>query len=1087
MALFLNPAVADAYESKTLAEMRGLVFGSLGFVDPLTFGPPRSLKMLRDSLLAQMGFIGALNVIQTPGPGGSTYPPTRTLKNLRLSITNRLGLALALGAPATSGTSNDFQTIYDAVYANMGYSSQLTAPPGVQTLINGWMNQALQALYARIEMDKGSGGVTTNVMPPKWTVGNCPLDGNVVRMLATALGKAHDGSPDASAWNAQAERYLADITQRTPPNIVGLVNATIIGAHRSVLRRFEMGNVSDPLAGPSMSDFGVDITASGDYRDILCDDDQCETDDNAVELLALAQLKEKVGQPDAKTAMAQYEQYMVDQEKRGGNEEIMAANAALTSANETIFRRYVVGNFGTTNHSQNWQIGTSFTFKFDDDLPQVDDQAVYLLALANLEQRYKRDTWKQSRMDYERYMDDLFLRMPPNATPLVNSILKQVQQQLFRQYAIFRDKYWFTWTMKAGQRFYGAFDHDNARSLAPINVKAVQGAPASDHTMAGKRQDCQVIKMPDGRVFVIGGSDQSGNILKSTQIYDPATGSWGPGPDMNLARTEFTATLTQLSDGTPWLVVSGGWNGSVVALGEYYSPVDHTFHMTDDLTYGRKEHTATRLHDDTILICGGTKTAVVSGEEYQAEIYDPTSGAYSAPPTAEMIKKRMGHTATLLPDGRVLLTGGLIMGSFENASNTTEIYNPATKTFTPGPPMKFARRYHTATLLATGQVLVAGGWDESDAPQATAELFDPFNVKFNNTASLMTVARGLHMAILMVNGKVLLAGAALDPDGSTGEVYDPATKKFTAVANTMQLSIAQTQMVNLDDGRVIIPGGATTTSATNLVSFFDPVTELFSASGSMTAGDSSYVVTAITANGESEPSIPALIFDVQPQHAINVSWTILPNQPYVTGFNVYRGKTTGTERFIGTVGPTVNTFIDNGDIAPGALAPTQNDTQGPGALDVRKIEWVGISQDNVSWRPLVIGVPPTTYNNNQEGIPQFCEIRQAIELWPTPAMDGWKLRIKGSFAPFLFENDNDYTTLDWQAIWFFAVAAAKSTFKRIDGRPMFNQIDIATAGAQADEYLGNLIAGSHMGQRFIPGEPVRRNEIQPILLPGPNS
>jgi N-acetylneuraminic acid mutarotase len=253
---------------------------------------------------------------------------------------------------------------------------------------------------------------------------------------------------------------------------------------------------------------------------------------------------------------------------------------------------------------------------------------------------------------------------------------------------------------------------------------------------------------------------------------------------------------------------------------------------------------ATLLLDGTVLVAGGA----LNTEPYvlaSAELYDPSTGSWTA--TGAMIEARYGYTATLLPGGEVLVAGGstTIVGSSPFPLATAELYDPRTRTWTAIGSMATARTGHTATLLADGKVLVAGGVAAfgdyiPTSPLASAELYDPGTKTWTATAG-MNEARDGHTATLLLDGKVLVVGGGNSP--ASTELYDSRTKTWTAVGNLTEARSGYTA-TRLRDGRVLVAGGygAGWLSSAEL---YDPATGSWTATGGMIQGRASQTATLL--------------------------------------------------------------------------------------------------------------------------------------------------------------------------------------------------------------------------------------------------
>jgi Galactose oxidase, central domain/Kelch motif len=203
-------------------------------------------------------------------------------------------------------------------------------------------------------------------------------------------------------------------------------------------------------------------------------------------------------------------------------------------------------------------------------------------------------------------------------------------------------------------------------------------------------------------------------------------------------------------------------------------------------------------------------------------------------PAASMKTARSGHTATLLPNGNVLIAGG--MNGNGNYSDTVEIYSPATDTFRSAQSMSARRVGHTATPLPNGKVLIAGGYNGDYL--ASAEIYDPATGSFTTTGQ-MTMPRSEHVAVLLNNGKVLLAGGigAGWTFLASVELYDPSTGTFTRTGSMTTPRESHTVTL-LKSGKVLIAGGhkdrREAMTVYSSAEVYDPAMGIFSATGNMT-------------------------------------------------------------------------------------------------------------------------------------------------------------------------------------------------------------------------------------------------------------
>jgi len=213
----------------------------------------------------------------------------------------------------------------------------------------------------------------------------------------------------------------------------------------------------------------------------------------------------------------------------------------------------------------------------------------------------------------------------------------------------------------------------------------------------------------------------------------------------------------------------------------------------------RSGHSATLLPDGKVLIAGGMRR---NQDFYKsAELYDPSTGKFQ--PTGEMNERRVGQIAVLLRSGKVLVAGGWVG---HGGTDAAELYDPATGKFTAISKMTVGRGRPSATLLAGGDVLIAGGEEQDNESLGSAEVFREKTLSFQPTGS-MHHARVCHTATLLHDGRVLIAGGYADSVSSSAEIYDPKTGSFRETGS-LQTARSKHTAGLLSDGRVLIAGGS---------------------------------------------------------------------------------------------------------------------------------------------------------------------------------------------------------------------------------------------------------------------------------------
>jgi hypothetical protein len=288
-------------------------------------------------------------------------------------------------------------------------------------------------------------------------------------------------------------------------------------------------------------------------------------------------------------------------------------------------------------------------------------------------------------------------------------------------------------------------------------------------------------------------------------------GLWSTAASLGTGREEHTATL--LPNGK--VLVAGGTDGrgKVLASAELYDPVRNRWTSAGSMAATRIGQTATLLPSGKVLVAGGLVLPFPAPSLASTELYDPATNTWS--PAAPMIESRTRHTATLLQDGRVLVVGGLTVtlqdgGLFPSELTSAEIYDPKADRWSLTAPMDEHRLGHTATRLPDGRVFVAGGQSDSGTFLKSTEIYEPTQDRWISAAP-MAVSRFGHVATLTADGDLLVAGGlgvepnALNVALTSAELYNPGTNLWVTVAKMLEFHSEDTATL-LQSGKVLVVG-----------------------------------------------------------------------------------------------------------------------------------------------------------------------------------------------------------------------------------------------------------------------------------------
>jgi WD40 repeat protein len=365
----------------------------------------------------------------------------------------------------------------------------------------------------------------------------------------------------------------------------------------------------------------------------------------------------------------------------------------------------------------------------------------------------------------------------------------------------------------------GGYDGNNDIAISELYYSPPVVSPGM-WTLTGSLTNALYLQtatlLPNGKVLVAGGADYSGNVFAAAQLYDSTNGTWTSTTAMAKACYAHTATL--LPNGK--VLVAGGTtnqydptSASLVQPAELFNPTNDTWATTGALNFPRFFHTATLLANGKVLVTGGMSsngypTTILNS----SELYDPATGLWTI--TGPLHEARYNHTATLLPSGKVLVTGGQVTNVLL-VTGSAELYDPVAGTWTATGSMPYPLANHTATWLPNGKLLVAGGdIDEGSiggiglVPVPFAELYDPATELWTSITAMHFV-HDYHTATLLANGLVLIAGGGSNFVSTTNcaELYEPFSQTWTAAA-TMNAPRQHHTATLLSSGRVLAVGGS---------------------------------------------------------------------------------------------------------------------------------------------------------------------------------------------------------------------------------------------------------------------------------------
>ena len=369
-----------------------------------------------------------------------------------------------------------------------------------------------------------------------------------------------------------------------------------------------------------------------------------------------------------------------------------------------------------------------------------------------------------------------------------------------------------------------------AATATPVSYSGPPGVWQSFGSLPQTMWGEGAAQLPSGSVVVFGMVTGKSHVMSAqTSLVDPATGAITAGPSM--LSTQAVPGVATLADGS--VFAAGGWGGTnglyPSAAAEILDAATGTWRSLPLMNMPRSQATVTALADGRVLVAGGW-TTYSAGSWFAtetAEIFDPTSGSWTM--VQPMSIPRALATATRLADGGVLVAGGsaeYLSGNArvgrEQVTSSAEIYYPAMDFWQPAGNMSVPRSAQSAALLPNGNVLVAGGWSNGlQHGTSSVDVYSPASGWAN--APAMPGGHCQARMVTLPGGRLLEIGGN-DARGDTTtavELFDPA-KGVWQRTGSLQQPLYWPAAVTLRDGRVLVAGGSGNSAISNRLEIYIP-------------------------------------------------------------------------------------------------------------------------------------------------------------------------------------------------------------------------------------------------------------------------